>query len=58
MGLSIRKKTYRDKEGYVISGKNPRGQHVSIFTTSLRSAMHIKVKQQRGEDINLIDFSE
>jgi hypothetical protein len=58
VGLSIRKHTYRDKEGYLISGKNPRGQHLSIFATSLKSAMHIKAKALRGEDINSVDFAE
>lgn len=40
--LSIRRKTYRGKEGYSIMGTDKRGRHVSVFTTDARQAKVIR----------------
>jgi len=54
--LCIRPKVYRDLPGFLIYGRNTRGQSIRIFTTTLASAQHIKAKVTRGEQTTVDDF--
>lgn len=54
--LSIRAVTYRDKPGFSVTGKDPRGRQVRIFTATRASANQIKAKIARGEDTTVADF--
>lgn len=55
--IQVRPSVYRRKSGYTISGLNPRGQRISIFTETRASANHIAAKVRRGEDVTLPDFT-
>jgi hypothetical protein len=52
----IRPKVYRGKEGFLVSGTNTGGQHVSIHTYSRASADLIKAKLARDEMLEAPDY--
>ena len=54
--LTIRPKAYRGVDGFLISGTNTAGQHVSIHTYSRASADLIKAKLARDEMIEAPDY--
>lgn len=57
--ISVRRTTYRDQPGWLISGRPPGqsgGWPVSIFTTTESSARHIAAKVKRGERVESPDF--
>jgi hypothetical protein len=54
--VSIRPKTWRGEEGFLISGRDTRDRQVSIFTTTRGSAEHIRDRVKAGHDITSADF--
>lgn len=55
--LSIRRKVYRGREGFLVSGNVGGIFGTSIFTETRESAEHIKAKVLRGEEITSQDFA-
>lgn len=56
MALQIRKHTYRDRDGFLICGKDLKGRSLRIFTETRASAEVIRQKKRAGKEIVLEDF--
>jgi hypothetical protein len=54
--LSIRRKTYRGEDGFLVYGRDGAGRQVSIFTTTRGSAEHIRERVKAGQQTTLDDF--
>ena len=54
--LKIKKTKYRGEDGYLIYGKGPSGWPIRIFTRTFASAIHIRNKKNKGEEIDPKDF--
>jgi len=48
--VQVRKSTYRGKTGYLVSGRNARGQRISIFATTETEARRIAAAEKAGEE--------
>lgn len=56
MAIQIRKSTYRDRKGFLISGTDPKGRRVKIFAEQRAVAERIRAKVKAGGDIHTEDF--
>ena len=54
--ISIRAYRYRGEDGFLVSGTDPQGSRLSIWTYSRESADHIKAKKKAGQKITTEDY--
>ncbi len=55
--MRITRKTYRGTEGYLVSGRTPEGQRVSIFAARRVTAEHIRNQKRAGLQVTLSDWA-
>lgn len=54
--MQIRHAVYRDRQGFLICGKDSISRDIRIFTETRASAERIRTKVKAGEQIVLADF--
>lgn len=56
MALQIRPSTYRGQTGFALTGHDPDGRRVKIFTTTRQAAEGIREKVKAREELCVEDF--
>jgi hypothetical protein len=54
--ISVRRSVYRNKNGFIVTGRDDQGRHISIFAETYEVAQHIADKVRRGEQTTVADF--
>lgn len=56
MSLRIRATTYRNEAGYMVTGRDPRGRRVRLFTKTLAGAEHLRDVVRSGDAMTMADL--